>query len=41
MLNRKTKTKAPTTVTLGDTILKNEYRNTISKATKFKKHVGV
>ena len=39
--NRNTKTKAPTTVILGDSILKNAYWNTISKATKFKKHVIV
>ena len=39
--NRNTKTKAPTTVILGDSILRNVYGNTISKATKFKKHVIV
>ena len=40
---RRTKThkKAPTTVILGDSILKHEYGNVISKATKFKKHVLV
>ena len=41
MSNRNTKTKAPTTVILGDSILKNVYGNTLSKATKFKKHVVV
>ena len=39
MSNRNTKTKAPTTATLGDSILKNVYGNTVSKAAKFKKHV--
>ena len=39
MSNRNTKTNAPTTVILGDTILKIVYGNTISKATKCKKHV--
>ena len=40
---RRTKThkKAPTTVILGDSILKHVYGNVISKATKFKKHVLV
>ena len=33
MSNRNTKTKAPTTVILRDSILKNVYGNTISKAT--------
>ena len=41
MSNRNTKTKAPTTVSLVDSILKNVYGNTISKATEFKKHVVV
>ena len=41
MSNRNTKTKAPSTVILGDSILKNVYGNTISKATKFTKHVVV
>ena len=37
----KTKTKAPTTVILGNSILKNVYGYTISKATKFSKHIVV
>ena len=41
MSNRNTKQKAPTTVILRDSILKDVYGNTISKATKFKKHVLV
>ena len=41
MSNRNTKKKFPATVTLGDSILKNVYGNTISKATKFKKHIVV
>ena len=41
MLNRNTKTKAPTTVNLVDSILKHVYVNTISKTAKFKKHVVV
>ena len=41
MSNRNPKTKAPTTVSLGDSIPKNVYGNTISKATKFKKHIVV
>ena len=41
MSNRNAKTKFPTTVILGDSILKNLYGNAIPKATKFKKHVIV
>ena len=37
----KTKTKAPTTVILGDSIVKNVYGNDIAKLIKHKKHVVV
>ena len=40
MSNRNTKTKAPRTVILIVSILKNVYGNSISKATKFKNHVA-
>ena len=39
--NITTKTKVPTTVISGDSILKDLYENTISKAAKFKKHIVV
>ena len=41
MSKKNSKTKAPTTVILGESILKNVYGNVISKATKLKKHVVV
>ena len=41
MSNKNVRTKAPTTVVLGDSILQNVYGNTISKTTKFKKHAVV
>ena len=41
MSNKNTKTKSPTTVILGDSMLKNVYGNTISKAAKFKQRVVV
>ena len=37
----KTKTRAPTTVILGDSIVKNVYGNAITKSRKHKKHVVV
>ena len=37
----KTKTRAPTTVILGDSIVKNVYDNAITKSIKHKKHVVV
>ena len=37
----KTKTRAPTTVILGDSIVKNVYGNAITKSIKHKKHVVV
>ena len=37
----KTKTRAPTTVILGDSIVKNIYGNAITKSIKHKKHVVV
>ena len=37
----KTKTRASTTVILGDSIIKNAYGNVITKSTKHKKHVVV
>ena len=36
-----TKTRAPTTVILGDSIIKNVYSNAILKSTRHKKHVAV
>ena len=41
MSNKNVRTKAPTTVILGDSILQNVYGNTISKTAKFKKHAVV
>ena len=35
------KTRAPTTVILGDSIIKNVYGNAITKSIKHKKHVVV
>ena len=35
----RTKTRAPTTVILGDSIVKNVYDNAITKSIKHKKHV--
>ena len=37
----KTKTRTSTTVTLGDSIVKNVYGNAITKSVKHKKHVVV
>ena len=37
----KTKTRTSTTVTLGDSIVKNVYGNAITKSVKHKKHVIV
>ena len=41
MSKRNTKTKAPATVILRDSILKNAYGNAVLRATKFEKHVIV